>query len=235
MDGCSFVLPGPPQSAAARTRTLSADDLLERRTRRRRAAEAGAGGLLQTLEVVEEQPVRLRLDLAAGQEADGLPDAVVVTISGRHEARGRGAPLLLPTSQIGHGHLQDVCLLLLGVRLLPEELGSQEGFQLLDAGVDAVPAQLLDHRLPQLWKTQTENSSLNSNAASTQLERRTRDIAEQRFTLWAGARWFLVACPTTVGAIAAESERLCSVWGASRGRAAVPAAPAVYLYAQISI
>lgn len=129
---------------------------MERRTRRRWAAgsETGPAGLLQTLEVVEEQLVSLRLNLAAGQEADGLLDAARVAVSGRHETRGGDALLLLllPTPQIGHGHLQDVGLLLLGVRLLSKELGSQEGFQLLDAGVDAVSAQLLNHRLSQLWR-----------------------------------------------------------------------------------
>lgn len=60
--------------------------------------------------------------------------------------------LLLPASQVGHSHLQDVGLLLLGVGLLPEELWTQKGFQLLDAGVDAVSAQFLHHWLSQLKK-----------------------------------------------------------------------------------
>lgn len=81
----------------------------------------------------------LRLDLAAGQEPHGLLDAVRVAVAGRHQALLL-LLLLLPAPQVGHGHLQDVRLLLLGVWLLSEELGSQEGLQLLDAGVDAVSA-----------------------------------------------------------------------------------------------
>lgn len=102
-------------------------------------AEAVPAGRLQALEVAEEQPVSLSLDLAAGQEADGLLDAAGVAVPGRHGAGGQ-VLLLLPAPQVRHGHLQDVGLLLLRVRLLPEKLGTQQGFQLLDAGVDAVSA-----------------------------------------------------------------------------------------------
>lgn len=104
---------------------------------------AGPAGRLQAVEVAEQPAVTLRVDFTLGEEADGLLHAAGVTITGCHEARGAGLLLwlllLLPASQIGHGHLQDVCLLLLGVGLLPEELGAQQGLQLLDTGVDAIP------------------------------------------------------------------------------------------------
>lgn len=115
---------------------------------------ARPAGRLQAVEVAEEPPVRLSLELAAGQEVDGLLKAAGITVPGGHGARDQAGLLqlllLLPAPQVGHGHLQDVGLLLLGVGLLPEELGSQQSFQLLDAGVDAVSAQLLHHRLSQL-------------------------------------------------------------------------------------
>lgn len=131
---------------------------MERGARRGEGAGtvAGPAGRLQALEVAEQPPVGLGLDLAVGQEADGLLHAAGVAIAGRHQAGVHAGllllPLLLPDSQIGHGHLQDICLLLFRVGLLPEELRTQQGFQLLDAGVDAVSAQFLHHRLSQLKK-----------------------------------------------------------------------------------
>lgn len=126
---------------------------------------AGPAGRLQAVEVAEEPPVRLSLELAAGQEVDGLLKAAGITVPGGHGARGHAGLLqlllLLPAPQVGHGHLQDVGLLLLGVGLLPEELWSQQSFQLLDAGVDAVSAQFLHHRLSQL-KRAGKKGGINS-------------------------------------------------------------------------
>lgn len=117
---------------------------------------AGTVGHLQALEVAEQPSVGLSLDVTVGEEADGLLHAVGVAIAGRlHTGRSIDLLLLLlllPASQVGHGHLQDVGLLLLGVGLLPEKLWAQQGFQLLDAGVDAVSAQFLHHWLSQLKK-----------------------------------------------------------------------------------
>lgn len=78
-------------------------------------------GRLQAEEVVEQLSVGLGLHLALGEEADGLLRAAGVTVAGHRQG---GDPrllllLLLPASQIRHGHLQDVGLLLLGVGLLP--------------------------------------------------------------------------------------------------------------------
>lgn len=135
---------------------------MERRARRGEGAGtvAGPAGCLQALEVAEQPSVGLSLDLAVGQEADSLLHAAGVAVAGCHQARGHTGLLmlllLLPASQIGHGHLQDVRLLLLGVGLLPEELRTQQGFQLLDAGVDAVSAQFLHHWLSQLKKRKRE-------------------------------------------------------------------------------
>lgn len=125
--------------------------------RARRGEGAGTvAGPLQALEVAEQPSVGLSLDLTVGQEADGLLHAAGVAVAARHQARGRAGLmlllLLLPASQIGHGHLQYVRLLLLRVGLLPEELRTQQGFQLLDAGVDAVSAHFLHHWLSQLKK-----------------------------------------------------------------------------------
>lgn len=138
---------------------------MERRARRGEGGGtvSGLAGRLQTLEVVEQPSVGLSLDLTVGQEADGLLQAPGVAIAGRHQAGGHAGLLLLlllPASQIGHGHLQDVRLLLLGVGLLPEELGTQQGFQLLDAGVDAVSAQFLHQWLSQL-KKRKEKKQIN--------------------------------------------------------------------------
>lgn len=124
---------------------LAGADLVEWRARRGEGGGfvAGLAGRLQTLEVAEQPPVGLSLDLTVGQEADCLLQAPGVAIAGLHQAGVHASLLLLlllPASQIGHGHLQDVSLLLLGVGLLPEELGTQQGFQLLNAGVDAVSA-----------------------------------------------------------------------------------------------
>lgn len=114
---------------------------------------AGPAGRLDALEVAEQPSVGLSLDLTVGQEADGLLHAAGVAVAGRRQARGQAdLLLLLPRSQIGHGHLQDVRLLLLGIGLLPEELCSQQGLELLDAGVDAVSAQFLNHWFSQLKK-----------------------------------------------------------------------------------
>lgn len=116
---------------------------------------AGLAGSLQTLEVAEQSSVGLSLDLTVGQEADSLLQAPGVAITGCHQAGGHAGLLLLlllPASQIGHRHLQDVGLLLLGIGLLPEELRTQQGFQLLDAGIDAVSAQFFHHWLSQLRK-----------------------------------------------------------------------------------
>lgn len=128
---------------------------MERRARRGEGAGtvAGPAGRLQALEVADQASVGLGLDLAVGQEADGLLYTAGVAVAGCHQARGHAGTLLLlllPASQIGHSHLQDVCFLLLGVRLLPEELWTQQGFQLLNAGVDAVSAQFLHHWLSKL-------------------------------------------------------------------------------------
>lgn len=134
---------------------------MERRARRGEGGGtvAGLAGCLQTLEVAEQPAVGLGLDLAVGQEADGLLHAPGVAIASRHQAGCQaGRLLLLPASQIGHGHLQDVRLLLLGVGLLPEELRAQQGLQLLDAGVDAVSAQFLNHWLSQLKKRKRKKS-----------------------------------------------------------------------------
>lgn len=81
----------------------------------------GHAGHLQTLEVAEQPSVSLSLDVTVGQEADGLLHTAGVAITGRHQAGGHAdlLVLLLPASQVGHGHLQDVCLLLLGIRMLP--------------------------------------------------------------------------------------------------------------------
>lgn len=134
---------------------------------------AGPAGCLQAVEVAEEPPVRLSLELAAGQEADGLLKAAGITVPGGHGARGHAGLLqlllLLPAPQVGHGHLQDVGLLLLGVGLLPEELWSQQSFQLLDAGVDAVSAQFLHHRLSQL-KRAGKKGGINSGVFSLPLK-----------------------------------------------------------------
>ena len=117
---------------------------------------AGSAGHLQALKVAEESSVGLSLDLAVGQEVDGLLHAAGVALAGCRQARRHAdlllLLLLLPASQIGHSHLQDVRLLLFGIGLLPEELWTQQGFQLLNAGVDAVSAQFLHHWLSQLKK-----------------------------------------------------------------------------------
>lgn len=129
-------------------------------------AEGGPAGSLQTLEVAEQHPVRLGLNFAVGQEADGLLDAAGVAIAGTHEARGQSVLLvlllLLPGLQVGHGHLQDVGLLLFGVGLLPQKLRTQEGLQLLDAGVDAVPTQFLYHWFSQLKRKKRGKIQLGS-------------------------------------------------------------------------
>lgn len=132
---------------------------MERRARRGEGAGTVDTGRLQALEVAEQPSVGLSLDLAVGQEADGLLHAAAVTIAACHQTRGHAGLLLmllllllLPHSQIGHGHLQDVRLLLLRVGLLPEELRTQQGLELLDAGVDAVSAQFLHHWFSQLKK-----------------------------------------------------------------------------------
>lgn len=135
--------------------------------RERGGSRARPAGRLQAVEVAEEPPVRLSLELAVGQEADGLLQAAGVPVPGSHGARGhaglRRLLLLLPASQIRHSHLQDVCLLLLGIGLLPEELWSQQGFQLLDAGVDAVPAQLLHQWFPQLKRQREREKGIHSD------------------------------------------------------------------------
>lgn len=137
---------------------------MQRRAWRRWRAEGerGPAGPLQTLEVAEQHPVGLGLSLAVGQKADGLLDAVGVAIAGSHEPRGQSVLLLLflllPVFQVCHGHLQDVGLFLLGVRLLPQKLWTQEGLELLDAGVDAVPTQFLHHWLSQLKRRLKEIS-----------------------------------------------------------------------------
>lgn len=112
------------------------------------------GGRLQALEVAEQPAVGLSLEPAVGQEGDGLPQAAGVAIA----TRGRNLLLLLllPGPQVGHGHLQDVRLLLLGVGLLPVEFGPQQGLELLDAGVDAVSPQFLHHWFSQLNKEKKE-------------------------------------------------------------------------------
>lgn len=149
------ILPGPPQRTAGLAGTFAGGDAAQRRSRRGEAAGSGAGRP-QALEVAEQPPVGLSLALAVRQEADGLLHAAGVAVAARRRAGGRAGLLLLlvklPGSQIAHRHLQDVRLLLLGVGLLPDELGTQQRLQLLDAGVDAVSAQLLHHRLSQLKK-----------------------------------------------------------------------------------
>ncbi len=169
---------------------------MERRARRGEGAGTAAGpaGCLQALEVAEQPPVGLSLDLAVGQEADSLLHAAGVAVAGcHHRARGHAGLLvlllLLPASQVGHGHLQDVRLLLLGVGLLPEELRTQQGFQLLDAGVDAVSAQFLHHWLSQLKKEEekqfrkkkTPKNFFISHEHS--LTRELSDFTEIKFTL----------------------------------------------------
>jgi len=131
---------------------------MERRAGRGEGAGSVAGRL-QALEVAEQPSVGLSLDVAVRQEADRLLHAARVAVAARHQARGHAGLLLLmlPDSQIGHGHLQDVRLLLLGVGLLPDELGTEQRFQLLDAGVDAVSAQFLDHWLSHLRKRYEKN------------------------------------------------------------------------------
>ena len=127
-----------------------------------RRGEAAGAGPLQALEVAEQPLVGLGLHLAVGQEADGLLHAAGVPVAGRRHARGLAGSLLLPDSQISHGHLQDVCLLLLGVGMLPDELRAQQGLQLLDAGVDAVSAQLLYHWLSQLKKEEEKTFRIHN-------------------------------------------------------------------------
>lgn len=99
------VLPGPPQSTADLAYTLAGADLMEWGARRGgevAGTVAGPAGRLQTVKVAEQQPVGLSLDLAVGQEADSLLDAVGVTVASRHWARGQASLLLLlePVSQI---------------------------------------------------------------------------------------------------------------------------------------
>ena len=126
---------------------------MERGARRGDGDGLGAlAGGLQAQEVVEQGPA----GAALGQEGDGLLDAVGVAL-----AASLG-PLLVhfllgpPDLQVGHGHLQDVGLLLLGVGLLADKLLAQQGLELLDAGVDAVAPQLLNHGFPQLWRKRAE-------------------------------------------------------------------------------
>lgn len=161
------ILPGPPQATAGLAHSLVGADLVEWRARRREAAGivTGPAGRLQALEVAEQPFVGPSLNLAVGQEADGLLHTVGVTVAGRGQAGGQTDVLLLlllllPTPQIGHSHLQDVCLFLLGVRLLSQELWTQQGLQLLDAGVDAISAQLLHHWLSQLRRGRQKTFSL---------------------------------------------------------------------------
>lgn len=66
------------------------------------------------------------------------------------EREGERAALTLAVFQVAHGHLQNVRFFQLGIGLVPLEFIFQEPFQLLDAGIDAVPAQLLHQGLAQL-------------------------------------------------------------------------------------
>lgn len=115
-------------------------------------------GCLQAVEVAQQPAVGLCLHLTLRQEADSLLHTVRVAPIGCH---GGGTSCLLLLAQEIDGHLQDVSLLLLGVRLLQEELGTQEGLELLDAGVDAIPTHLLHHWLPYLHKEKTRNNLVN--------------------------------------------------------------------------
>lgn len=54
--------------------------------------------------------------------------------------------------QEAHRHLQDVGFLQLGVWLLLVKLLLQDDFELLDAGVNAIPAHFLHQRFSQLQK-----------------------------------------------------------------------------------
>lgn len=67
---------------------------------------------------------------------------VVVSLG---EAAG---PQLLP--QEADGHLQDVCLLQLGIGFLLVELILQDDLELLDAAVDAISSHFLYDRFSQL-------------------------------------------------------------------------------------
>lgn len=115
-------------------------------------------GFLQALEVAQQRAVGLCLHLTLRQEADRVLHTARVALIG---CCSGGTSCLLLAAQEIDSHLQDVGLLLLGVGLLAEELGTQEGLELLDAGVDAIPTHLLHHWLPYLHKEKTRNNLVN--------------------------------------------------------------------------
>lgn len=90
-----------------------------------------------------------------GQEVHRVPPAV-------QEAAADEARLqlqLLP--QEADRHLQDVGLLQLGVGLLLVELLLQDGLELVDAAVDAVPAHFFHHGFSQLKKKKKKSKQMN--------------------------------------------------------------------------
>lgn len=80
----------------------------------------------------------LSLQPLPGQEVAHLLDTSGIALF--HSCRAHGPVLLLQLPEDADCHLQDIGFLHLGVRLLVEELWTQQRLELLNAAVDSLPA-----------------------------------------------------------------------------------------------
>ena len=138
---CRF-LPGPPEDAVDWS-LLFGDAGLERRAQLKGTSlgQPCIRGWLMVLEVVQQSSVGLCLHLIFRQEVDHLLDTPGVTLIGSWWTRNRVSMAIeLLLSHKFNRHLQDVCFLHLGVRLLFDELWTQQRLELLNAAVDSLSA-----------------------------------------------------------------------------------------------
>ena len=135
---CRF-LPGPPEDAVDWS-LLFGDAGLERRAQLKGTSlgQPCIRGGLMVLEVIQQSSVGLCLHLIFRQEVDHLLDTPGVTLDSGWTGVSMAIKLLL--SHKVNRHLQDVCFLHLGVRLLFEELWTQQRLELLNAAVDSLSA-----------------------------------------------------------------------------------------------
>lgn len=152
--------------------------------------------------------------------------------TGGEQEAGAEAWLTFAVLQVADCHLQDVGLLQFGVGLVPRELLLQQQLQLLYAAVNAVPAHLLHHRLPQLRERRRQVGGGRRRAGGNGTARAGRVALTRFFSLGLSISTATVlgAMPGALEAFGEKSEA-----GAERAKPGVrgwrgpdPRAPALY-------